>query len=417
MLFLPLATKAQGLRLEDCQKLAQENYPLIKKYDLIEKTTDYTISNLNKGNLPKIIINAQASYQSDVMTLPGILKNMLASNGSNVKGLKKDQYKLSLEVNQNIYDGGNIRAGKELTISEGEVKRQQNGVDMYAMRDRINNLFFGILLVDNQLRLNEELQTLLSDNCRKIKAMIAAGTAMPSDVDAVQAQYLSTMQQHIKLESSQESYRRILSIFIGKEINSPLVKPDTLMPASMEVMRPELQLFNAQSNLVEAQRKMLNATLRPTISIYAQGYYGYPGYDMFNDMFNHDWSINGIIGVRLSWNISKLYTHKNDRRKLEVACSEIENAKDVFLFNNSIQTSEERTRIEHYRKIMQEDDKIINLRTSVRKAAEAKLKHGIFDVNNLLQEITHENYSRMEKATHEIELLKNIYELKNTLNQ
>lgn len=417
MLLIPLTTRAQGLRLDECQRRAQENYPLLKKYGLIRQTTDFTVSNLSKGYLPQLSLGGQASYQSDVMALPGALQEMLASGGYDMKGLKKDQYKVSLDLSQVIYDGGNIRAGKAVARAEGEADSRRTDVDMYALRDRVNNLFFGILLAEDKLRLNENLQTLLSDNCRKIEAMLTGGTAMQSEVDAMRAEYLNARQQHTELESARDRYSAMLAIFIGREIDMPLVKPEATEPIYIKVMRPELRLFDAQLDVTEARRKQIDAGLHPTVSLFAQGYYGYPGYNMFNDMFGHDWTLNGIVGVRLSWNIGKLYTHKNDRRKLDVARSEIENAREVFLFNNSLQSTEERAAIGRYRRMLEEDGAIIALRVSVRKAAEAKLEHGIIDVNDLLQEIIRENRARIDHSTHEIEMLKSIHELRNTLNQ
>lgn len=176
-------------------------------------------------------------------------------------------------------------------------------------------------------------------------------------------------------------------------------------------------MFNAQISQNTAQRKLLNSGIRPKLSLFAQGYYGYPGYDMFNDMFDHDFTLNGMVGVRFSWNISKLYTHKNDRLKIDVAKRQIENAREVFLFNNSLQSVQETVAIDKYRKVITEDNEIISLRTSVRQAAEAKLEHGVIDVNNLLQEIIRENQARTEQSSHEIEMLKHIYELKHTINQ
>lgn len=187
------------------------------------------------------------------------------------------------------------------------------------------------------------------------------------------------------------------------------------MPEDISTQRPELSLFNAQARQLNARSAQLDAAIRPRLSLFAQGYYGYPGYNMFEDMFSHDWSLNGMIGMRLSWNISSLYTHKNEKRKIATAANEIENARDVFLFNNRLQTTQERMAVERYRKIMADDDEIIQLRTSVRQAAEAKLSHGIIDVNGLLQEITRENTARTQQSVHEIEMLKAIYELKDKL--
>lgn len=369
---LSLPVGAQGLSLEECQRLAWTNYPLLKKYNLIEQTTDYSVKNINRGYLPQLSFNGQASYQSDVANLPDVLSNMLESNGYDYKGLGKDQYKLALDLNQVIWDGGNMEAQKKVTKLEGKVQTAQTDVDMYAIRDRMNELFFGILLIEDKMKLNEELQTLLQDNCRKLENRLAHGTAM---------------------------------------------KPDATMPATHENQRPELSLFTAQMEQTDAQKKLLNAGIRPKLSLFAQGYYGYPGYDMFGDMFDHDLSLNGIVGVKLSWNIGRLYTHKNDKRKLDLARRQIETAQETFLFNNSLESTQEMQAIHQYRQMMDEDKDIIALRTSVRQAAESKLEHGVIDVNDLLQEITRENQARIDHSTHEVEMLKSIYELKHTINQ
>jgi len=401
--------------LADCQKWAAENYPLLKRYELLKATTDYTVANINKGWLPQLSAGAQATLQSDVMSLPDGLKTIMSQAGYETKGLKKDQYKVAIDVSQTIYDGGNIKAAKQVARAEGDVMTRQNDVDMYAVRDRVNNLFFGILLVDDKLKLNSDLQELLLDNCRKLEAMVKGGTATVADLDAVKAEYLNARQQQVELSSMRDSYVRMLEIFTGKQIDQQLVRPEAKMPEDISTQRPELSLFDAQKRKLSARSSQLDANLRPKLSLFAQGYYGYPGYNMFEDMFSHDWSLNGMVGVKLNWNISSLYTHKNEKRKLATAANQIENAREVFLFNNRLQTTQERLTIERYRKIMVDDDEIIQLRTSVREAAEAKLSHGIIDVNGLLQEITRENNARTQQSVHEIEMLKAIAELNEEL--
>lgn len=418
-MLLPILAQAQTVTLDECQRLAQKNYPLIKQYDLIRQTTDYSIKNINRGYLPQLLFNGQASYQSDVANLPDLLSNMLKSNGYDYKGLGKDQYKLALNLNQVIWDGGNMEAQKKVTKLEGKVQTAQTDVDMYAVRYRVNELFFGILLIEDKMKLNEELQTLLQDNCRKLENRLAHGTAMKADVDVMQAEYLKARQDMTALASMKASYQQMLAIFTGKEASdiTDLQKPEVVMPATHENQRPELSLFAAQMAQTDAQKKLLNAGVRPKLSLFAQGYYGYPGYDMFGDMFDHDLSLNGIVGVKLSWNIGRLYTHKNDKRKLDLAHRQIETAQETFLFNNSLETTQEMQAINQYRQMMEEDKDIIALRTSVRQAAESKLKHGVIDVNDLLQEITRENQARIDHSTHEVEMLKSIYELKNAINQ
>ena len=414
---LPVA--GDQLTLEECQQLAQENYPLLKRYNLIQQTTEYSLQNINRGYLPQLVFSGQATYQSDVATLPELLTNLLAQNGYAVKGLDKDQYRIALDLNQIIWDGGNLKAQKENVTAQGEIQTKQTDVDMYNIRERINNLYFGILLIEDKIRLSQDLKTLLQSNYDKLESMRQNGTAMQADVNAIRAEYLKTNQQLTELTSMRQSFQQMLTLFIGKQVtaNTTLLKPNATLPISLENLRPELQMFDAQLQQTEAQRRLLNSEVRPRLSLFAQGFYGYPGYNMFEDMFNHDFSLNGLVGVRLSWNISKLYTHKNDKRKLVLAQNQIENAREVFLFNNQLQSTQEQEAIERYRKMMSEDDEIIRLRTSVRQAVEAKLKHGVIDVNNLLQEITRENQARTNQSSHEIEMLKHIYELRHTVNQ
>ena len=414
---LPVA--GDQLTIEECQQLAQDNYPLLKRYNLIQQTTEYSLQNINRGYLPQLVFSGQATYQSDVATLPELLTNLLAQNGYAVKGLDKDQYRIALDLNQIIWDGGNLKAQKENVTAQGEIQTKQTDVDMYNIRERINNLYFGILLIEDKIRLSQVLKALLQSNYDKLESMRQNGTAMQADVNAIRAEYLKTNQQLTELTSMRQSFQQMLTLFIGKQVtaNTTLLKPNATLPISLENLRPELQMFDAQLQQTEAQRRLLNSGVRPRLSLFAQGFYGYPGYNMFEDMFNHDFSLNGLVGVRLSWNISKLYTHKNDKRKLVLAQNQIENAREVFLFNNQLQSTQEQEAIERYRKMMSEDDEIIRLRTSVRQAAEAKLKHGVIDVNNLLQEITRENQARTNQSSHEIEMLKHIYELRHTVNQ
>lgn len=414
--FSSLSVSAQ-LTLDECHRMAAEHYPLVKRYELIEQTTGYTLANLSKGYLPQLSFDAQATLQSDVMTLPDALQTMLTGSGYDVKGLKKDQYKVGVSISQVVYDGGTIKASKTAAAAEGDAMEKKNDVDMYQLRERVNNLFFGVLLTQEKIRLNEDLQSLLLDNCRKVEVMVNGGIAMRADRDAIHAEYLNVCQQHTELLSVKNCYLRMLEIFIGRHVDSELKKPEAILPTDVLSNRPELLYFDSQTRFLNAKEKQLDASLRPRLSLFAQGYYGYPGYDMFEDMFSRDWSLNGTVEVKLSWNISNFYTHKNDKRKLAVSRAEIENAKEVFLFNNSLQHTENRAAIERYRLVMAEDEEIISLRSSVRRSAEEKLSHGIIDVNDLLQEINRENSAKISLSTHEIEMLKSIYELKYTLNK
>lgn len=416
MSMLTLPAVAQ-FTLDECQQLARENYPLLQKYDLIKQTAAYSIENINKGYLPQLSLSGQASYQSETTGLPDALKSMLANSG--YKGMEKDQYRIALELNQVLWDGGNIKAQKKIASANEKIQAAQTDVAMYDVRNRVNELFFGILLLEEKLQLNTELQTLLQNSFRTLETQNAHGTAMKSDVNVIKAELLRAKQDRVALQSMRKSYLQMLAIFIGKEAESidSLQKPVAAMPSVPKNQRPELLLYATQMQQTQAQNDLLKAALYPKLSFFAQGFYGYPYYDMFDSMFNHNLKLGGIVGVRLSWNIGKLYTFKNEKRQLQLAQKQIETSQEVFLFNNSLQAAQETEAVHQYREMMKADAEIIQLLTTVRQAAEAQLEHGVIDVNDLLREITKENQARINHSAHEIEMLKSIYELRNTINQ
>ena len=412
LLWLTMMAHAQTL--EECQQAAEQNYPLIRQYELIGKTTDLTVANIQKGWLPQISASAQATYQSDVPGFPDQFQQLYQQMGLDMKGLKKDQYRMGIDVNQTIFDGGVISSQKKIAREQGKVNAAQTEVNLYQVRKRVNEMYFSLLLLEDQIVLNNDLQQLLSGNEKKLASMVKHGTAAESDLKNVKAERLNVVQQAINLESQKRMLQAMLSTFCGTEVTNPQ-KPAVTETGNMN-NRPEMRLFDAQLRLADAQEKALNATLMPKLGVFAQGFYGYPGYNMFEDMMKHDWSLNGMIGARLTWNIGALYTRKNDKAKIQLQRELTENSRDLFLFNNQLEQIQENEEIARYRKLMADDEEIISLRSSVRKAAESKLSHGIIDVNDLIREINQENAAKVQQSMHEIQMLKQIYDHKYTTN-
>ena len=413
-----LPVMAWGQTLEDCQLAAEKNYPLIQQYGLIEKTTELTVANIQKGWLPQVSASAQATYQSDVVSWPDEMKTMMNGMGIDLKGLKKDQYKVGIDVQQTIYDGGVIGSQKRIAREQGKVQAAQNDINIYNVRKRVNEMYFGLLLIDEQIKLNNDLQALLAGNESKLEAMTRQGTAAESDLQSVKAERLNAVQKATELASQKQMLQRMLSTFCGIGINN-IQKPQVKVGGSLlttENHRPELKALDAQIGVLNAQEKALNAALMPKVGVFAQGYYGYPGLNMFEDMMRHKWGLNGIIGARVTWNIGALYTRKNDKAKLQLQRDMTENSREVFLFNNNLEQIQQNENITRYQKLMADDGEIISLRSAVRKAAESKLAHGIIDVNDLLREINQENAARVQQSMHEIKMLKEIYDNKYTTN-
>ena len=413
---LPMLVQAQTL--EECQQAAGRNYPLIQQYGLIEKTTQLTVANIQKGWLPQVSVQAQATYQSDVTAWPDEMKTMMSGMGIDMKGLAKSQYRVGIDVQQTVYDGGVIGSQKRIAREKGKVQQTQNEVNVYNVRKRVNEMYFGLLLIDEQIKLNADMQTLLAGNERKLESMVKQGTAAQSDLQNVKAERLNAAQKATELASQKQMLLRMLSTFSGIEvvcIQKPQVKADGGWLMS-DNQRPELKALDAQIVVLDAQEKALNAALMPKVGVFAQGFYGYPGLNMFEDMMRRKWTLNGIIGARVTWNIGALYTRKNNKAKLQLQRDMTENSRELFLFNNNLERIQQHENIDRYQKLMAQDREIISLRRAVRKAAESKLAHGIIDVNGLVREINHEHAACVQQSLHEIEMLKEIYDNKYTTN-
>ena len=398
------------LTLEGCQHSAQTNYPLVRQYGLIEKAQEYNLENAGKGYLPQFTLSGKATYQSDVTKLP------VDVPGIDIKSMPKDQYQVMLELQQKIWDGGGIRTQKKQTTAEAEIEKEKLNVDMYALNSRVNDLYFGILLLDEQLKQNVLLQDELERNYRQITAYVENGIANQADLDAVKVEQLNTKQKRVELVSSRMAYLKMLSLLVGEKLSQETVLekpvPQDDISAVGEIRRPELSLFNAQGVGLQVQEKALNVRHLPQFGLFVQGAYGNPGLNMLKNEFSPYY----IAGVRLSWNFGSLYTLKNDRKVIENKRRQLDNNRDVFLFNTRLEMTQQDQAIQSLEKQMQDDDEIIRLRTNIRKSAEAKVANGTLTVTEMLRELTNESLARQSKALHEIQRLMGIYQLKYTTN-
>jgi outer membrane protein TolC len=415
-IFIVINVNAQTL--DECRRLAREHYPEIKQYNLISLTEQYNLSNAARGWIPQILIAGQATYQNATTNYPDAFKAMLQANGIDAEGLQKEQYRVAVDISQNIWDGGESKAKRDIASAEAAEQRSQVDVSLNQLQSRVDALYFSILLLDERIAQMEAQIGILDSNLSRMIAYYNNGVAMQSDVDAVEAELLTARQMLAQIESSRASYRKILEIFIGQELSSEtLIRPEMTLIADRTIIRPELKLFNALENKIEAQRAAINSSIMPRLSLFAQAYYGYPGLDLFESMSSTKWTPNAIVGVRMYWSISSFYTKKNNFNKLNTALQQVAVQRDVFLFNTQMQIAQEDGEIARLRKALEDDARIVELRRSVRMAAESKLRNGVINPTDLLQKITEETTAVLNKNMHEIELLQAIYRLKHTLNQ
>lgn len=399
------------LTIDQCQEKAKQNYPQIKQLALIEKTAEYNLSNAGKTYLPQISVSAKSTYQSDAINMD------LQMNGRTLSlHQSKDQYQAVMEVNQTIWDGGVTSTQKNILKANAEVEKQKLEVDLYTIKDRVNQMYFGLLLFQEQLKQNAILEEELQTNYDKVRAYIQNGVANQADLDAVKLEQLNNGQRRTELLAAQKSYRQMLSVMMGENIsettvlNKPVIATANFMEATIN--RPELNLFESQLSLLDNQSQMVQTGTRPKVGLFLQGGVGKPGLNMLNS----DFSPFYIGGIRLSWNISGFYTQRNSLNALKIGKESVSNQRETFLFNNGLKISQQSNETEKIRELIKSDDEIIRLHTSIKNASVAKVENGVLTVTELLREINAESLAKQQKAMHEIQLMMSIYNLKYSTN-
>ena len=416
---LSASLSTQAITLKESLQMAHDNYPAIRQYQLIEQTRDFTLENASKGWLPQVSTSAGAYAFTD----PIKSNEQIARMGIDFKNYMANA---SVTIRQNLYDGGEIAAQKEVASAQSEVQKHQLHVSMYGINERVQQIYFSILLLDEQIVLNELHQKDLSTSEKNIRSLIKGGIANQSDLDAILVECLKLKQQKDAIAVSRQAYLQMLGVFIGKElmVSEKLEKPSMesnvlrtpegttsdsssslFLSKNWGINRPELQYYDSQNLLIDARRKQLDTRLRPTLSLFGMGML----HSKVSDMINY-----GMLagGISLSWNIGALYTRKNDIRKLEVQRQMNDIQREVFLFNNRLQNEQEYGIIASLRKQIAQDTEIISLRESIRSKSDRKVQLGTESVNELVRDINAVNLAKTQKAMHEIQLLQEIYKLK-----
>ena len=407
LLFIGLINAQETITLEQCYQWSRENYPLIKKQELIKKAEQYTTENALKGWLPQVNITAQATYQNDVTQFPVKLPNV------NVEPLSKDQYKVFADVSQTIYDGGNIRNQKNLAKIQSKVQNIQTEVELDKLKERINQLYFGILQTNKQWTQLQFTKLDIKEGIKKAEAQLKNGVIFRSNLDVLKAELVKIEQKEIELQAIKQNFVQMLSYFIKKNIdeNTQLETPEKIL-LTKNNNRSELKLFDAQKQLLETQRKIINTKNTPKLGAFFQGGYGKPGFNMLKNEFD----LFYIGGIRLNIPISGFYTQKNDLALLENQSQEIEIQRENFLFNQNFIEIQQRNDLEKIQNLIDKDNELIELRKNIKTASLAQLENGVINTNDYLREVTAEEQAILTKITHEIQYLLTQYNLKAQLN-
>lgn len=411
-------TAAQVLHIDECVRLAREHYPAVAQYGLLERVGNFDLANAAKAWLPHGGVSAQATWQNDIMTLPGALTEIMHSQGLDYPGIEKTQYKIGVDISQQIWDGGTTRANRRAIESATEVNRRSLDVQMYDVEGRVEELYFGLLLLNERISRVEKTIELLDSTLRQTQSLYANGVAKKSDCDQIEARLLGVGQQKSQLMASRDSYARILEIFIGEPIGQRrLMLPDEPATVCPEAAHPQLRLFDSRVQSITTQEAGAKASVMPNIGAFLSGYYGYPGYNMFKSMQTRNMSFNFMVGVKVSWNFGALYTRQNTLKKLQMQRAMVDVERQTFMFNRDVAASESSGRVDALRDVVANDERIVELCASVMNAAQSQLNNGIIDATTLLTKITDYEQAENDFMLHRIELVKTMYNLNHIRNK
>ncbi len=394
----------QMITLNQCYQWAEQNYPLIKQKDLINRSEGLTVSNLDKGILPQISFNGQASIQSEVpvFKIPGI----------NFNGPSKDQYKIYAEVNQPLTELYTVKTQKEFQQAQTAIQQQNLETELYKIRDRINQLFFGILFSEKQLTLNELSRKDIETGIKKVTAAIKNGVDYKSSLDKLKAELIHNEQRNIELNSQRKGFTEMLSFFINKTIDdSTTIQEPGLPNLTDSIKRPEIKTFDLKGKIYAIQEKLIQNKNIPHIGIFMQGGAGQPSPLNFISGNMRPFFLGGL---RINWSLNNYYTKKNEKSLIQIDKKNNELQKELFIFNTQLQIKQQNNELIKLNTLIQTDEELVALRNSIKKTSQIQLENGIITSNDYIKEVNAEDQARQNKALHEIQLLIASYNLQFT---
>ena len=397
-LVLPfLASAQQTISLDECFELVTENFPLAEQSVLLSEQSRLDIEAINKGKLPKLDVNAQATYQSDVTSLPIQLPNVT------VEPPNKDQYRATLDVTQSIYNGGIISANAKVTEAIGKVGQQEVEVNLYGLKNQVNQLYLSVLLLQENRGLLEAKEKQLMTRLEEVAAGVKFGMLLPSSADALEVELLKIKQNYAELDYSKSGLLERLSLLIGKSLNKDvaLQRPEVFMKTETESKRPELMLFDLQKEQIELSTELLSKSKLPKLNAFVQGGYGNPGLNMLDNSFTTFY----MTGLRLNWNVFDWNKNKTEKQSLQINKEIIDTQKETFELNNNLELANLQSEIDKMEALITYDEAIIPLREKMVKSAESQLKNGVITSSAFITEFTNLYEAKSNLALHETQLL------------
>jgi len=389
--------------LEECQLKARNNFPLINQFELIENSRDFTISNANKAFLP----------QFDITVIAGVIDGFpsFTPPGSTESSSPEFQLISVMQLNQAIWDGGITKASKGITEASSEIEKADIEVSLYKLEDRINNLFFGILLIDEQQRQLDILKSTLQRNLIRVETAVSNGTAFKSDMDELKVEIINADQRITELNFNRAAYINVLAAMIGEPIDETQSFTLPVMDLSVQAMdinRPELTVFQNQEGLIAARDKVNKAILYPKVGLMGFGTFIQPGIEFGTS------TVNRILvgGLSVNWNLGALYRNSNNNELSQINLQKINLQRETFLFNTNLELTQFERELAKYNILIEQDKALLVLKTSIKNAYEIKYENGVSTMSAMLDRVNDESMARQNLAVHEIQFLMKSYQYK-----
>lgn len=397
LLSVPAGLKGQSFTLTMAEERARRHFPALRQKALARQARDLTASNLMKGYLPQVGLGGQASYQSEVTQL------VIPNAPFKVEPLSKDQYRLTVDVVQTLFDGGWTRAQLGIAEVQSQLEEGRAEVDLHRLRERVQALYFGVLLSDAMAAQTALLKADIDEGIRKVSAQVEGGIAFRSALDALKAEALRAEQRRIEIAASRrglvDALGALADTVLGESVRFEL--PGSPALGTSTIQRPELELFRLQAVMGERQKSLTDARLRPRTSLFLTSGYGRPGLNMLKNQFEP----YGIGGLRFQWNLGARYTAHGERALADIGIRNAGLQAEAFRLQTESQARQQRADIDRLSRLMEADRAIIELRTSVKQAALAQLEAGVATAADYLREVNAEDMARQTLRLHELQLV------------
>jgi outer membrane protein TolC len=401
-----LVTKAQKiLTLKECYDKAAVINALALEKEAYTEIWQLKDKNLSKGWLPTLDANGSFLYNSSVIDMTEILGSLPFQGISDmINPLPHEQYKITVDINQVIYDGGAIKGARALEQADLNVNQKQTETDLYKLRGQINGYYFNLLLLDSQKELLQNYLELINKRISSMNSALASGVILRTDIDVITSEKIKLEQQMGENRIRKASLLKILAGLIGTEIDdsAEFVLPSQRDELTIELSRPELQLFDLRKEHLNAALQVVQSTRMPKAFGFATlGYGNPPGSNFFKDEFAPYY----ILGAGLKWNIFDWNKAKNEKQVINLQQGIIDNRKNDLRDNLIRLLDSKSAEISNLESLLKSDSELIAIRKRITATAESQYENGTITATEYMNEMNTERQALINYEIHKINLV------------